>query len=57
MRADALRALAAQYRLLSRVYPAAGYEETATRCESEAVLLEAEWAAEDARWATEEMTQ
>lgn len=57
MRADSLRASAAQYRLLSRVYPAAGYEETATRCESEAVLLEAEWAEEDARWAVEEMSQ
>ena len=49
MRADALRALAAQYRSLEFVYPGFGYSTQAERCEQEALKLEGAWAAEDAR--------
>lgn len=47
MRADALRALAAQYRRLEKAYPAGGYDKSAQDCERMAVRLEAQWAAED----------
>ena len=48
MRADSLRALAAQYRSLDTVYPGFGYGQTAEQAEAEALKLEGEWAAEDA---------
>ena len=48
MRADALRAMAAQYRSLAAVYPGAGYEKPAEECERMALELEGQWAAEDA---------
>ena len=49
MRADALRALAAQYRNLDLVYPGFDYAVQAERCEREALKLEGVWAAEDAK--------
>ena len=49
MRADALRALAAQYRSLAVVYPGFDYEAVAEECEQEALKLEGVWAAEDAK--------
>ena len=55
MRADTLRALAAQYRRLEKAYPAGGYDKSAQDCEREALKLEGEWAADDAM--SEEMSQ
>lgn len=47
MRAESLRALAAQYRSLDTTYPGFGYGQTAEQFQAEAVKLEAEWAAQD----------